>query len=182
MISRIGITIKNFRQFRGAVMEIEKASFPSPWSVSGFKGELKNPLSHFWGLLKDGRLIGYLCFWMFAGEIHLLNIAVHPEERRKGYGRRLLGQMVEAGLKHRIKILWLEVRPSNFAARVLYEKMGFREAGRRPGYYREMNEDAIVMSLSLKEKEPEIAPETGHRPENISSEDKTAGIACPFYD
>ena len=88
MISVIEITKENFWRFQRDILEIERSSFPSPWSERGFKEEVDNPVSHFWGLLINGSLRGYACFWLFAGEIHLMNIAVHPGERAKGFGRQ----------------------------------------------------------------------------------------------
>jgi len=179
MISRISMNDENFRHFGGAVLDIEETSFPCPWSVNAFKEELANPLSHFFALLRDDRLIAYICFWMFAGEIHLLNIAVHPGERRKGYGRQLLGEMIGMGLENRIEAVWLEVRPSNQTARMLYEKMGFKEMGRRPRYYRETDEDAIIMCLSVKETLTRLPRVPGPPMKEIPLT-KAARISCPF--
>ena len=163
MISLIEITKENFCRFQGDILEIEKISFPSPWSANAFREELENPSSRFWGLKRGGSLIGYICFWMVAGEIHRLNVAVKPEERRKGYGRYLVSRMNKEGSDHQIKIAWLEVRSSNFIARILYQKMGFKEVGRRPQFYKDRNEDAIVMSISINENKAET-PQAENKP------------------
>ena len=149
MIRLLEITIENFEQFQAPILEIEKSSFPSPWSLNAFKGEINRLISHLWGLTVGEALVGYICFWIVAAEAHLMNIAVHPKERRKGLGRYLLNKMVEVGKSKEVQKVWLEVRPSNSVARDLYEKVGFGETGRRPRYYRDTNEDAIVMCLPL---------------------------------
>ena len=153
MISLVKITEKNFQPFQCHILEIENSSFPSPWTLNAFRQELNRVVSHLWALTVDERLAGYICFWIYAGEIHLMNIAVHPKMRRKGFGCYLLTKMIEVGKSRTIERAWLEVRPSNVRARALYQKVGFRETGRRPRYYADTNEDAIVMSLSLFQKE-----------------------------
>lgn len=90
----------------------------------------------------DGRVVGFLASRSTGpGEREILNVAVEPEFRRRGVARRLL----ELELAQRASVYFLEVRPSNIGARKLYEKLGFREEGRRKGYYRQPPEDAIVM-------------------------------------
>jgi ribosomal-protein-alanine N-acetyltransferase len=147
MISLVIIDEDNFQYFKDDILEIEKASFPSPWSPNGFREEINKPISHLWGLIMNEELIGYICFWEFAGEIHLMNIAVHPDRRGRGFGQYMLNRMIEAGISKGFQTVWLEVRPSNHIARRLYEKTCFREIGRRPQYYKDTHEDAIVMSL-----------------------------------
>ena len=135
------------------IIEIENRSFPSPWSQSAFIQEIENPISHIWALMEDKRLVGYICFWLFDREIQLINIAVHPEHRGKGLGLLLMTRMIETGLSKGSQYIWLEVRISNLSAKHLYHRLGFEEIGRRRGYYRETKEDAIVMVLSLHQKE-----------------------------
>lgn len=149
MISLEEVSAENFQRFQDSILKVERSSFPSPWSLSAFKEEIKRPISHLWVLIVDGQFGGYICFWVFGGEVHLMNVAVHPERRRRGLGGRLLGKMMAVGVSERAKKAWLEVRPSNVIARAFYKKAGFKEVGRRPRYYKETNEDAIIMSLSL---------------------------------
>ena len=149
MISIIPITRDNFQIFQIDMLEIEKASFPSPWTANAFMEELDNPVSCMWALLADKKLSGYICFWMFAGEIHLMNIAISLGKRGKGLGSHLLARMLDYGRDKGVRSAWLEVRPSNRTARLLYEKAGFMETGRRKLYYKDTNEDAIVMTLSM---------------------------------
>ncbi len=149
MISLVNITAENIHLFLGDILEIERSSFPSPWSSTAFHQEATRRVSRFWALLEDDTFLGYICFWMFSGKIHLMNIAIHPKKRGNGFGRHLLVKMIEAGKSGRAETAWLEVRPSNTMARFLYKKAGFKETGRRPRYYVDTNEDAIVMSMSL---------------------------------
>lgn len=134
------------------IMEIENLSFPTPWSRKSFLDEVRNPISRFWGVVIEQVLQGYICFWVFAGEIQVINIAVHPRKRDQGLGHYLLTKMIEESISLGIRTIWLEVRPSNKKAKRLYERLKFTEMGRRPGYYRDTGEDAIVMSLSLERK------------------------------
>lgn len=149
MICLTAVTKENFARFQSDLLSIERSSFPSPWDINSFLKEIDRDISHFWVLTMDDVLAGYICFWIFANEVHLLNIAVHKASQRKGVGRRLLAKMVEVGNGEGAETAWLEVRPSNLAARSLYRKAGFREVGRRPRYYRDTDEDAIIMSMPL---------------------------------
>jgi len=131
------------------ILEIENLSFPTPWSRKSFLDETKNPISRFWGIFTGEILEGYICFWVFTEEVQVINIAVHPQKRKQGLGHYLLTKVIDESIPMKIKSIWLEVRPSNHPARQLYKKLNFIEVGRRPRYYRDSNEDAIVMSLSL---------------------------------
>lgn len=149
MISLIEVTAENFKRFQADIQKIEDASFPTPWTSKAFREEMRNPLSHVWAAKNEDKLLGYICFWLFAGEIHLMNIATHPDERGKGVAHYLLRRMIAFGASKRVQLVWLEVRPSNKVARSLYERAGFQEISRRPRYYTDTNEDAIVMALTL---------------------------------
>ena len=153
MTSIEDITPENYHIHLDNILEIENRSFPSPWSQRAFIQEIENPISHIWVLLADNQLVGYICFWLFDREIQLINIAVHPDEKGKGLGRHLMTGMIETGLSKGSQYIWLEVRISNLPAKRLYHGLGFEEIGRRRGYYRETNEDAIVMVLPLQQKE-----------------------------
>ena len=153
MTSIKDITSENYHIHLDRILEIENRSFPSPWSQRAFIQEIENPNSHIWALLADNQLVGYICFWMFDREIQLINIAVHPDKRGKGLGHHLMTKMIETGFSKGSQYIWLEVRLSNLSAKLLYHRLGFEEIGRRRGYYRETKEDAIVMALSLQQKE-----------------------------
>lgn len=145
----VHITKANVGRYMGRVLEIENLSFPTPWSVWAFRDELRNSLSRLWGWKAEDRLQGYICYWITLREIQVLNVAVHPDWRRRGVGGQLLQQAVRSGMTHGAEELWLEVRTSNRAARNLYEKLGFQAVGRRRRYYRDTGEDAIVMTLPV---------------------------------
>ncbi len=154
MTSLVTITKENFHPFLQKILEIEELSFPSPWSVNALKSEIENPISHLWALIMGKVISGYICFWTFDSEIKLMSVAVHPHDRGKGLGHHLLKEMIETGISKGMRQIWLEVRPSNLVAKGLYERLGFEEAYRRPRYYPDTHEDAIVMSLNLLEKDP----------------------------
>lgn len=128
------------------IMEIEKQSFPTPWSFNAFLYEITcNKLAHYIVACKDGKIIGYAGMWIILDDAHITNIAVSPCYRRKNYGKRiLLEMMLRASLMGAIKMT-LEVRVSNLPARKLYSGLGFVERGRRKKYYSDNNEDAIIM-------------------------------------
>ncbi|MFC1884294.1 ribosomal protein S18-alanine N-acetyltransferase [Thermodesulfobacteriota bacterium] len=155
MTSFVRLTKDNFSFYQGSVLEIETVSFPSPWPLQSFEKEIDNPVSYLYGLVFKDVLIGYICYWEFTGEYHLMNIAVRPDERGKGYGGLLLEKMIENGTANEVKKAWLEVRPSNLSAIGLYERAGFKEVGLRPGYYADTKEDAIIMALPIGHQEPQ---------------------------
>ena len=151
MTSLIEINKENYHLHSEQILEIENLSFLSPWSYQAFLEELRNPISHLWGIIEDKALSGNLCFWMFDRDIQLINLAVHPVKRNRGLGYYLLTKMIEECISKGIPNIWLEVRRSNLAAKHLYEKLGFEPVGCRPRYYRDSNEDAIIMALTLTE-------------------------------
>jgi ribosomal-protein-alanine N-acetyltransferase len=137
------------------VLVIERASFSMPWSRGAFLYEMQqNRVARCWVMREDGRVIGYLCLWEIADELHITNIAVHPTRRRQGVGRVLLQGVLEDARERRLRLVVLEVRPSNTEARTLYEGFGFRVIGRRRGYYYDTGEDALVMEADLQPSQP----------------------------
>jgi ribosomal-protein-alanine N-acetyltransferase len=149
----VKIAREDFPLYAEQILEIENSSFPSPWSINAFMGEIEKPISNLWALIADNLLLGYICFWMFDSEIHVINLAIHPIKRGQRLGLLLITRIIETGFSKGLKSIWLEVRPSNTAARNLYSKVGFLEVGRRPLYYKETNEDAIIMALELSQQE-----------------------------
>jgi ribosomal-protein-alanine N-acetyltransferase len=134
------------------VLDIERRSFPRPWSLGFFEKELAAPLARLVVGLEDGgprpMLVGYTCRWRVSDEVHLLNVAVHPERRGLGYGRTLLSAVITEAEGAGSRVIFLEVRAGNVIARRLYRHLGFRDLGVRPGYYGP-GQDAIVMELRL---------------------------------
>jgi len=133
-----------------AIMEIERLSFKSPWTRQMFVEELRRDFARL-DVLRDaeGRILGFVNHWLVYDEVHVLNIAVHPEFRRRGYGERLMRHVLKFAGASGCRLVTLEVRRSNEAAKRLYGSLGFRPIGVRPNYYAEDGEDAIVMVLLL---------------------------------
>ena len=130
---------------------IESSSFVQPWSKADFLSELcKSPPTIFVARedLKSPAL-GYIGFWEVADEIQMLNLAVHPEYRRRGMGRTLLTFLLKQAEDKKATKVFLEVRPSNQAALALYRSQGFKVLYRRPNYYPPEGEEALVMEWSV---------------------------------
>lgn len=158
-----------------SVMEIERDSHLEPWTEESFARELKKLHSHILAARVPGRrptipggstrvdsehggwVVGYLVYWRVADEIQILNIAVHKAYRRQGIGRALLCQALRIALESGAESAVLEVRRSNNAARALYESLGFRQVGERPGYYGILKEPAILMELNIRDLFPALA-------------------------
>lgn len=131
------------------IAPIERRCFSDPWSVGAFEEVFRFPLGL--GLIAEhnGDVGGYLVARAVAGEGEIMNLAVAPEHRREGLGRRLLEAGLEALAGRGAAQVYLEVRSGNEAARALYQRRGFQAVGRRAGYYRNPDEDAIVLRLAL---------------------------------
>ena len=99
------------------VLAIERASFSMPWSRGAFLYELEqNRVARCYVVREDGRLIGYICLWEVADEVHVTNVAVHPDLRRRGVGRSLLSAVLDDARQRKLRLVVLEVRPSNVEA------------------------------------------------------------------
>lgn len=149
MTSLIRITAENHLSHLEKILEIETLSSSIPWSAGGFIQEINNPISCLWTAVVHGRVAGFICYWLLDFEVHLLNLAVHPEERGKGLGRLLVNHMIEEALSREVESIWLEVRRSNGKAVKLYREVGFEKAGVRSKYYDDTREDAFVMCLTF---------------------------------
>jgi ribosomal-protein-alanine N-acetyltransferase len=133
------------------VMGIERRSFAAPWSTKLFRETLSFPLSVSLVIRKkvDKKVAGYANFYLIGSEVQILNIAVAPAERRRGYATMLLGCAMRLLRKRGAEEFFLEVREGNADAIGLYRKLGFKKVGRRQKYYTETNEDALVMHLKV---------------------------------
>ena len=132
------------------VLAIEEASYSLPWKRSMFETELRNPFARPAALREgtDKAIRGYVCFWLVFDELHIMNLTVRPDSRRRGIGERLSKWMLARGKEAGARLATLEARASNAAAIQLYEKLGFRRSAVRSGYYREPREDAMIMELT----------------------------------
>lgn len=131
-----------------AVVQLDQVSFSLPWPERSFRFEVTdNPASRCWVAEIDRRIAGMVVAWLFVNEVHIATIATHPDFRRLGIGSRLLAHTLLQALEEGARSSFLEVRESNLAAQELYRKFGYEEAGRRRRYYRDNDEDAILMNL-----------------------------------
>lgn len=127
------------------VVNIEKKSFPEPWSPGQFEKELVSNISHYYKAVYDGRLVGYAGILFIADEAHITTIAVEEKMRRHGIGRLLMCKLLNVAVEKKASAVTLEVRVSNADARKLYRRFGFAIVGERKGYYSRVGEDAYVM-------------------------------------
>ena len=129
------------------IEEIERTSYPTPWSRSMFAGELAKPSSICLGAFESEReeLVGYLIISRYVDAWHVMNIAVAPEYRRRGIARSLMERLFDVTARDARRGYTLEVRVSNEAAIRLYEELGFKARGIRRGYYTDNREDALIM-------------------------------------
>lgn len=127
------------------VADLEKVCFSTPWSENSIRCELENLLSLWLVAVEDGSVLGYVGSQSVMGEADMMNVAVNPNYRRRGIARRLVEGLVQALSDRQVYSLTLEVRASNEPAKALYEQLGFLQAGRRPNYYRNPREDALIL-------------------------------------
>ena len=142
------------------VMVIERAAFRHPWSHELFRRELEHDWSTILVAIEplsnaprgNERIIGFLIYWLVHDEVHILNVAVSPEHRRRGIARILMTETEKRAHQASAALLTLEVRRSNVAALDLYREFDYRAVGVRPNYYVDEGEDAIVMVKELKKQ------------------------------
>ena len=140
-----------------AMARIERDSFGSPWSAEEITKDVTSGGNVYVAVAEcGGEKAGYGEIRMVAGEAQVYNIAIAPEFRRAGIGEALLRHMIDKAEADGCSLVTLEVRGGNEAAMALYHKLGFREVGRRKGYYAKGDEDAILMDLDLRKVEVEV--------------------------
>ena len=127
------------------VAALEAICFHDPWSEKSVASELKNPLSFWLVAMEENRVVGYVGSQTVVGETDMMNVAVHPDFRRKGVAEALIIALVENLKAMESHCLTLEVRASNAPATTLYEKLGFQQVGLRKNYYRNPKEDALIL-------------------------------------
>jgi len=136
---------------------IDRASFSLPWPSSAFRYELlQNPTSLLYVAERsisgsELLVIGSIVVWIILDEAHIATIAVEPEYRGKGISQELLATVLIEAIQKGARIATLEVRAHNAIAQALYQRFGFMVVGRRPRYYRDDNEDALIMTAKLQQ-------------------------------
>jgi [ribosomal protein S18]-alanine N-acetyltransferase len=145
-----------------AVTQLDRISFTLPWTERSFHFEVtSNPASRCWVAESGGVLAGVVVAWLLVDEVHIATIATHPDFRRQGIAQALLAHVLKLGAEEGAIRSFLEVRESNSAAQALYRKFGYEETGRRPRYYKDNGENAILMTLeNLQDR---VDTETGKR-------------------
>lgn len=137
-----------------SVIEIEKLSYPNPWRDMTFRGEIYNqPVSFPFVIVHkyQKKIIGHIIFWCIKERAQINNIAIHPDFRRMGVAEAVMRKVLDQIKKAGAELVTLEVRPSNVAARSLYEKLGFEVLWVRQNYYSNPREDALIMGKFLSQ-------------------------------
>ena len=139
-----------------AVGALEEQCFADPWTRSTFRHELlSNELAFYWVVRPGGHdaalpaVVAYGGYWLMGDEAHIVNVAVHPDFRRRGLGTLVVTGLVDAACRAGAQLITLEVRMSNCDAQHLYARLGFVEVGERRRYYNDNGEDALLMTLFL---------------------------------
>ena len=132
-----------------AVAQIDRMSFTLPWPEHSFQYEvLENRVARcFVAETEENRIAGMVVSWIIVDELHIATIAIHPDFRRMGIGARILTEALAEGRAAGARLAFLEVRATNEAAQAMYRKFGFEVTGKRPRYYKDNGEDAILMTL-----------------------------------
>lgn len=129
------------------ILKIEQACFSTPWTEQGIAESIENENTYLYIATIDDKIAGYMGVQIFSGEGYVTNVATLPEFRRMGVAKAL----IEEVLKNEMEFLTLEVRESNIPAISLYKSLNFVEVGKRPRFYREPTEDAVLMTRFMNE-------------------------------
>lgn len=132
-----------------AIAEIESLSGLSQWGIESYKSELARDENLFYVARSEGKVIGFVFARLITPEIEIFNIAVLPDFRKQGIGRKLFETILELAVDRGCRECWLEVRESNLAARRFYEKLNFQNVGRRKNYYQFPVEDALLLGYKI---------------------------------
>ncbi|ULT57297.1 ribosomal protein S18-alanine N-acetyltransferase [Neobacillus drentensis] len=132
------------------VLEVEHASFTTPWSREAFFNEIHNNKFAVYIVLEENeKIVGYCGTWVVIDEAHVTNIAIRPEYRGKKLGEALLSKLISTTREMGVRSMTLEVRVTNHVAQSLYRKFGFQNGGIRKNYYSDNQEDALIMWVNL---------------------------------
>jgi ribosomal-protein-alanine N-acetyltransferase len=137
------------------VLEIDRSSFSLPWTERAYKYEVEeNRAARCWVTTLDDRVVAMLVVWIILDEAHIATIATHPHHRRQGLGSRMLTRALVSAREEGAEKALLEVRARHITTQKIYRDLGFVEVGRRPRYYHDNGEDALLMTLTdLKDLE-----------------------------
>jgi [ribosomal protein S18]-alanine N-acetyltransferase len=137
------------------ILDVDRLSFPSPWTRAMYEEELRQAGTAFIIVLRTAGapVAGYCSYRLVADELQINNVAVGPEHRGRGYGRALVESALEHGRAAGARTALLEVRRSNLAALRLYLALGFAQVGERPRYYSLPDEDALVLARDVRNLE-----------------------------
>lgn len=124
------------------ILKVEQECFSTPWTEQGISESIDDANTYMYVAFVDNDIAGYMGVQIFSGEGYVTNVATMPKYRRQGIARALINEV----LKNEMEFLTLEVRESNTPAINLYSSLGFVEVGKRPRFYREPTEDAILMT------------------------------------
>ena len=132
-----------------AVVELDQKAFSLPWPERSFRFEVtNNPASRCWVVEGEGKIIGMIVVWLIVDEAHVATLATAPDFRRQGVAKGLLSYALLHLIDEGAHSSFLEVRESNIPAKEMYRKFGYEETGRRRRYYKDNDEDAILMNLN----------------------------------
>ncbi|GBF79427.1 ribosomal protein S18-alanine N-acetyltransferase [Aphanothece sacrum] len=129
------------------IVELDRHCLGGLWTIKGYQQELESLNSSFLVLSIESQnlIIGCGCFWSILEEAHITLLMIHPDYQKQGLGQLLLYEVLKDACQRQLERATLEVRVSNYSALSLYEKFGFKIAGRRKGYYQETGEDALIL-------------------------------------
>ena len=132
------------------VLQIERLAQFAPWEEAVFIRCMEIHCAE-WGVFQDETCVGFIIFSLQFNESHILNLCVHPDYQRQGFGKLLISKALNLSAEFKTKMIYLEVRRSNQAAIALYEQQGFVQIGERKQYYPAPNqrEDALVFAKEL---------------------------------
>ncbi len=138
------------KSYINEILKIETETFSNTsWSKQTFLNEFSSPISYIYGIIDDNQLIGYMIIHIIKPEAHILNFAIAKKFQNKGYGSKLLNYVINNIKKYDVKSIFLEVSIANKRAQHLYKKFGFKKIYVRKNYYKNNNEDALVMALYI---------------------------------
>lgn len=134
------------------IVQIEEACFSDPWSKQGFLDSLNEVSAHLLVIEDENKEIaGYACLYLVVDEGEIVNVAIDPKYRQKGYGAKLVGDLMKLGRDLGAERFFLEVRKSNEAGQALYGSLGFFACSVRKGFYENPKEDAVLMMWEINQ-------------------------------